>query len=65
MASRRRKPRKYQAAAIITIRNAGEMSARGRRRLADWLRRHAAFLLKHGKDYSGRFVGRYLYEAPK
>lgn len=59
MASKRK--RKDRAAAIITIRDAARMTARGRRNVADWLVRQARFLREHGQEYSDRFTGRYLY----
>jgi len=56
-----KKPKKYKAAAVVTIRNASDMSPAGRKAIAAWLRQHANDLTKHGKDYSGGFIGRYLY----
>lgn len=53
-----------KSAAIVTIYDADKMTAAGRKRIADWLRNHADWLLEHGKDYSPRFRGRYLY-SPK
>lgn len=53
---------KEKSAAILTIKHPGKMSAKGRREIAAWLRRHASMLVKHGKEYTdGRFIGRYLY----
>ena len=52
---------KEQSAAIITVKRAGDMTKTGRRRIANWLRHHAKMLEEHGKEYSGRFTGRYLY----
>lgn len=37
------------------------MTPEGRRAIATWLRRHAAFLVKHGDSFSPRFTGRFLY----
>jgi len=54
---------KLESAAIVTIRDAAEMTAEGRKAIADWLRMHAKMLLQHGGDYSKVFRGRYLYEA--
>ena len=56
-----RMKRKQPAAAIITMHRAGEMTKRGRRDIAAWLRRHAAHLERHGGKYSRRFTGRFLY----
>jgi hypothetical protein len=51
-----------KTAAIITIRGAGRMTKKGRRDIANWLRRHADSLVKYGHEYSnGRFIGRYHY----
>lgn len=61
MARKRKTKTKNKAAAIVTIHRAGEMTAKGRRDIAKWLRRHAELLLEHGAQYSARFTGRYLY----
>lgn len=58
-----KKPKKrggYRAAAIVTIRAAGEMSPRDRRQVASWLRHHAQMLELNGGNYAKRFTGRYL-----
>lgn len=52
---------KEQSAAIVTIKDAGSMTRRGRKAVADWLRKHATWLEKDGHAYSKRFTGRYLY----
>jgi hypothetical protein len=54
------KPKK-KAAAIVTIRRAQDMTAKGRRDIASWLRMHANHILKHGGNYSPRFTGRFTY----
>ena len=46
--------------ARFTIDRAAEMSPELRKSIADWLRRHAKELIKHGSDYSTRFTGRYI-----
>ena len=52
-----------ESAAIITIKQPGKMTPKGRRDIAAWLRRHAEMLVKEGKNYTeGRFTGRYLYK---
>lgn len=57
-----RKKAKSKAAAVVTIHGAGRMTAKGRRDIAAWLRRHAGWLAKDGANYTdGRFTGRYLY----
>ena len=53
--------RKDRCAAIVTIHRAAEMHPEGRKWVANWLRRHARRLEKHGANYTKRFVGRYLY----
>ena len=51
-----------KSAAVLTIKEPGRMSKRGRADIAAWLRRQASFLLKHGDRYSDtRFTARYLY----
>ena len=53
---------KEKSAAILTIKEAGLMSKRGRKDIATWLRRQAAFFLWYGDKYSEkRFTARYLY----
>jgi hypothetical protein len=52
---------KLKSAAVLTIKRADEMTPAGRKAIAAWLRRHAAMLLKDGKDYAPTFRGRYLY----
>ena len=45
--------------AVIMIRNAAEMTSYERRKIAEWLRRQAAALLKDGPEYAQRFTARY------
>jgi len=53
---------KEKSAAILTLKEPGRMSKRGRKDIADWLRRQAAYFLRHGDKYSEtRFTARYLY----
>lgn len=53
---------KTKSAAIVTIKAPGKMSKKGRKQIADWLRRQAANLSKHGNEYTdGMFTARYLY----
>ena len=53
---------KEKSAAILTIKEAGRMSKRGRQDIAAWLRRQAAYFLRYGDKYSEtRFTARYLY----
>lgn len=54
--------RRQKSAAVLSIFDAPRMTARGRRDIAAWLRRHASWLVKRGAGYTnGRFTGRYLY----
>jgi hypothetical protein len=53
--------KKDKSAAILTIFDAAKMSAKGRRQIAAWLKRQAAFLEKHAKELAPRFRARYLY----
>jgi hypothetical protein len=54
--------RKERSAAVLTIHEPGRMTARGRRDIVAWLRRQAAYFLRHGEQYSEtRFTARYLY----
>lgn len=61
MRRERNMKRKSESAAILTVKRAAEMTPKGRREIAKWLRRHADMLVRDGKDYSARFTGRYLY----
>lgn len=58
-------PKGLQSAAILTIKEPGKFHAKGRQRLAKWLRDQAAMLVREGENYTtGRFTARYLY-SPK
>jgi hypothetical protein len=50
-----------KSAAIITVKDAPEMTKRGRRQVASWMRKQADFLEFEGKAFSKRFTARYLY----
>jgi hypothetical protein len=50
-----------KSAAIVTIKDAPKMTKRGRKNIAAWLRRQAAFLEQHGNEFAGRFTARYIY----
>lgn len=52
---------KEKSAAIVTIKDAPKMSRRGRKAIADWLRRQANFLETNADQLSNRFTARYLY----
>lgn len=62
MPKKKKRGRRHErSAAIVTIFDADKMTEHGRKNIAAWLRQHAAWLLKHGSEYSKRFTGRYLY----
>ncbi len=52
---------KTKAVAILTIRNAADMTPEGRKAIAAWLDRQKRFFLKHPKELSGIFQARYLH----
>ena len=52
---------KENSAAVVTIKDAPSMSKRGRKAIAQWLRKHADWLEQDGDKYSTRFTGRYIY----
>jgi hypothetical protein len=54
---------KDKSAAVVTVFRADEMTSRGRKQVAAWLRQQASMLEKEGKNYAKRFTGRYLYAA--
>lgn len=54
-----------RTAAILTIRNAPNMTKRGRKLVADWMRRCADTFEADGQAYSLLFTARYLYDPEK
>jgi len=52
---------KDKSQAIITIYDAPKMSKKGRKAIADWMRRQARFLEHHSGELSSRFRARYMY----
>lgn len=50
-----------KSAAILTIKDAPNMSAKGKKEIAEWLRRQAKMLIKDGDKYAKNFTARYLY----
>lgn len=50
-----------KTAATINIINPSDMTAKGRKEIAAWLKRQAQHLEKHGDQYAKRFRARYLY----
>ena len=61
MAKQEREAGVEKSAAVLTIKDAALMTKRGRKAIADWLRRHADWLEEHGAEYDRRFRGRFLY----
>ena len=59
----KKKRKVYSAAAVLTIHDAGEMTARGAREVAAWLRRQARHLdsKTYRGQYASRHTARYLY----
>lgn len=53
---------KTVSAAIVTIHDAENMTPKGRKQVAAWLRRQAKFLETHGDQLDKLFRARYLYE---
>ena len=48
--------------AVVTIKGPGNMTPKGRRQIAAWLRNVADGLVRDGRNYTfGRFRARYLY----
>ncbi len=52
---------KEKSAAILTIKEAHNMTEQGRKEIAKWIRDQADSLEQHGENYSKKFTGRYLY----
>ena len=51
-----------KSAAIVTIKDAANMTKRGRRKIALWLRQQAEFLEEHGNEFDRTFRARYIYK---
>lgn len=49
-----------EAARVVILRGS-DMTPRGRREIAAWLRRQAKFLENHGDEMASRFTARWLY----
>lgn len=54
-------PEIEMVAAAVWVKNASAMTPAGRKEIADWMRKRAADLVAHGKDYASNFRGRYYY----
>lgn len=54
---------KLESAAILTIKDAPNMTPLGRQEIAAWLRRQARMLIKDGENYTfGRFRATYYHK---
>jgi hypothetical protein len=53
--------KKEKCAASITIHDAADMTPKGKKEIAEWLRKQAKMLLKEGDNYPTRFRASYLY----
>jgi hypothetical protein len=51
-----------KCAAYLRIKDAGNMSEKGKKEIAAWLRRQAKALIKDGHLYGKNIVIRYLYD---
>jgi hypothetical protein len=54
---------KYNSAAVLTVKQANDMTPKGRKAIAKWLRKQADYLENFGDEYSARFIARYLYAS--
>jgi hypothetical protein len=54
-----------KSAAILTIKDAANMSKKGKQDIANWLRKQAKALIKDGHLYHKKIVIRYLYSGRK
>jgi hypothetical protein len=52
-----------KSAAIVTVHNVDDLSAQGKKDIANWLRRQARIIEKHADELEGRYTARYLYPA--
>ncbi len=51
-----------KAAATVTIREAAKMTAKGRKKVANWLRGRAKLLENHADLLAPRFTSKYFYK---
>lgn len=52
---------KTKSAAVLTVFDAPRFSKKGRKAIAEWLKRQAGFILNNSEQLSKRFSARYLY----
>ncbi len=57
---KKRRP-KERIAATVVIHRPADMTDKGRRDIAKWLRRFGAFLTRRGNDMAPRFRARFMY----
>jgi hypothetical protein len=57
-----KKKKKLKAAAVLTIKDAANFSADGKRRIVAWLKQQIGFISKHNRELAPTFRARYLYE---
>lgn len=50
-----------KSAAILTIKDASDMTPKGVKEIAAWIRKQADMLEKHSGELAGTFRARYLY----
>ena len=55
-----RKIQPTRTVAVVTVREAANMTPKGRRAVAKWLREKADDVELHGKNLSKRFTARYV-----
>lgn len=56
-------PEQERTVAVVTIRQAPQMTPKGRMEVAAWLRKHATRLETDGARYATHFTGRYIRNA--
>ena len=54
-----------KSAAVLTIKDASDMTKKGRRAIANWLRDRANDLEEYGDQLSKTFRARYIYKETK
>jgi hypothetical protein len=55
------RPNGEKVAAKVTIHRGADMTKRGKRQIANWLRRQADFLESHGDQMANRFTASWRY----
>lgn len=53
--------KKEKSAAVITIFDPADLSTKGRKDIARWMREQATFLEKYNKEMASRYRARYIY----